>query len=116
MVQKPFGQNKGKNKPSFSKPVKSTTFKKKKPNKAELGCFTCGELGHFSKDCPDRVDRREKKTVNVVTASNAAGYGNLFTVLLVFQTPCWWLDTHANVYVCSDIFMFTSYQSARDSS
>src|SRR6266540_4879406 len=32
MVQKPFGKNKGKNKPSFSKPVKSTTFKKKKSN------------------------------------------------------------------------------------
>src|SRR5881394_4680100 len=106
MVQKPFGKNKGKNKPSFSKPVKSTTFKKKKPNKVELGCFICGELGHFSKDCPDRADRRGKKgskSVNVVTTSNTDGYGILLTVLSVFQTPCWWIDTGANVHVCSGI-------------
>ena len=53
MVQKrTFGKNKGNYKPSFNNPEKTTTFKKKKkPNKAELGFFTCGELGHFSKDC-----------------------------------------------------------------
>ena len=120
MVQKKtFGKNKGNYKPSFNKPENTTTFKKKKkPNKAELGCFTCGELGHFSKDCSERADRRGKKgkTVNVVTASNTDGYGNLFTVLSVFQSPCWWIDTGANVHVCADISMFTSYQVVRDSS
>ena len=66
--------------------MKTTNFKKKNMNKAELSCFTCGEVGHFSKDCPERADRKGKKAknVNVVTASNADGYGNLFTVLSVF--------------------------------
>ena len=98
--------------------MKTTTFKKKKMNKAELSCYTCGEVGHFSKDCPDRADRKGKKPkcVNVVTASNTDGYGNLFTVLSVFQSPCWWIDTGANVHVCSDITMFSSYQVQRDSS
>ena len=51
-----------------------------------------------------------------MTTSNTDGYGNLLTVLSVFQTPCWWIDTGANVHVCSDISMFTSYQVAQDSS
>ncbi|WVZ98436.1 hypothetical protein U9M48_043880 [Paspalum notatum var. saurae] len=68
-------RNQGKGKGKF-KPNKTTNFKKKK-NKAELPRFTCGELGHFSKDCPQRADRRGKrggngqssKTVNAVIAS-----------------------------------------------
>ena len=51
-----------------------------------------------------------------MTASNTDGYGNLPIVLSIFQSPCWWIDTGANVHVCSDISMFTSYQVARDSS
>ncbi|KAK1630960.1 hypothetical protein QYE76_005275, partial [Lolium multiflorum] len=86
MVQKkPYSKNKGNNKPSFNKPMKTTTFKKKKMIiKADLSCFTCGETGHFSKDYPERADRKKKaRQVNTVTASNADGYGNLFTVLSV---------------------------------
>uniref|UniRef100_A0ACD5ZC98 Uncharacterized protein n=1 Tax=Avena sativa TaxID=4498 RepID=A0ACD5ZC98_AVESA len=78
---KSVGKNKGNFKPSFNKPVKTTTFKKKKTNrdKSELSCYTCGEPGYFSKDCPERADCRGKKakTVNVVTASNTDGYGTL---------------------------------------
>ena len=118
MQKKPFGKNKGNYKPNFNKAVKTANFKKKKMvNKAELGCFTCGELGHFSKECPERADRKGKKgkNVNVVTASNADGYGNSFTVFSVFQSPCWWIDTGANVHVCADYSMFTSYQVANSS-
>ncbi|KAK1696323.1 hypothetical protein QYE76_013020 [Lolium multiflorum] len=84
MVKKPYSKNKGNNKPSFNKPMKTTTFKKKKMiNKADLSCFTYGEAGHFSKDCPERAPQEKGRQVNTVTASNADGYGNFFTVLSV---------------------------------
>ncbi|WVZ50235.1 hypothetical protein U9M48_001509, partial [Paspalum notatum var. saurae] len=111
-------RNHGKAKGKF-KPNKTTNFKKKK-NKVEMPCFTCGELGHFSKDCPERADHRGKKgnkskDVNMVTAGNTdGGYGNQFTIFSVFQSPSWWIDTGANVHVCSDITMFSSYQVTRD--
>ena len=52
MVQRnPHGKNKGKNR-SFG--AKTTTaFKKKKKMKVELHRFTCEELSHFPKECPD---------------------------------------------------------------
>ncbi|WVZ69536.1 hypothetical protein U9M48_018308, partial [Paspalum notatum var. saurae] len=75
-------RNQGKGKGKF-KPNKTTNFKKKK-NKAELPYFTCGELGHFFKDCPERADRRGKrdgneqssKTVNTVTRDCSVLMGN----------------------------------------
>jgi hypothetical protein len=52
-----------------------------------------------------------------VTASNTGdGYGNLPTIFLVFQSTSWWLDTDANIHVCADISMYSSYQVAQGSS
>jgi hypothetical protein len=34
----------------------------------------------------------------------------------VFQSTTWWLDTGANVHVCSDASLFSSYQVTWDSS
>ena len=48
--------------------------------------------------------------------STKNGYGNLPTVLSVFQSTSWWFDTGANVHVCSDIFLFFSYQTIQGSS
>ncbi|KAK1661128.1 hypothetical protein QYE76_049287 [Lolium multiflorum] len=64
MVQKkPYSKNKGNNKPSFNKPMKTTTFKKKKMiNKADLSCFTCGETGHFSVQRGQTARKRRGKS------------------------------------------------------
>jgi hypothetical protein len=56
------------------------------------------------------VDRKEKKKVNLVTANKADDrYGNFSTVLSVFQSPSWWVNTCANIHVCADISLFSSY-------
>jgi hypothetical protein len=54
----------------------------------------------------------------VVSSSGGgtSGYGNLSYVLSVFQSTTWWLDSGANVHVCSDASLFSSYQVTRDSS
>ena len=43
-------------------------------------------------------------------------YSNLSTVLSVFQSMNWWFDTGANVHVCADISLFSSYQAVQGSS
>jgi hypothetical protein len=54
----------------------------------------------------------------VVSSSGGgtSGYDNLPYVLSVFQSTTWWLDSGANVHVCSDALLFSSYQVAQDSS
>jgi hypothetical protein len=54
----------------------------------------------------------------VVSSSGGgtSGYGNLPYVFSLFQSTTWWLDSSANVHVCSDASLFSSYQVARDSS
>jgi hypothetical protein len=110
--------NKRKNKQQNAmKPKQATSFKKK--NKG-AGCFVCGSTDHWARACPDRKFKQEKKTssrekaANMVvseTAERTSGYGNLLpTVLLVCQSIEWWADTGANVHVCADISLFSSYQ------
>ena len=48
--------------------------------------------------------------------STKNGYGNLSTVLSVFQSMSWWFDTCANVHMCSRISLFSSYQAIQGSS
>jgi hypothetical protein len=84
MVQK--NHNTGKGKTNSNNPNKTTNFKKKKKNKTKVTCFTCGETGHFTKNCPDRADRCGKKgNANAVIANNEEdkGYGNLPFIFLI---------------------------------
>jgi hypothetical protein len=71
----------------------------------------CVQTANLSKR---KKPAHEKKTTNMVvseTAKGASGYGNLLpTILLVCQSPKWWTDTGANIHVCADISLFSSYQ------
>ena len=48
------------------------------------------------------------------TRGGTSGYGNsLPFVLSVYFTPEWWMDSGANIHVCADVSLFTSYQAGR---
>jgi hypothetical protein len=84
--------------------------------------FVCGSLDHWAKKCPNHKGRKlepEQKTGNMVVSisgGGTSGYSNLPYVLSVFQSTTWWLDSGANIHVCSGASLFSSYQVARDSS
>jgi hypothetical protein len=40
------------------------------------------------------------------TGDGTSGYGNISLILSVFQSTTWWLDSGANVHVCSDASLF----------
>jgi hypothetical protein len=50
------------------------------------------------------------------SGGESSGYGNLPSILSVFQSTSWWFDTGANVHLCSDASLFSFYQVACDSS
>jgi hypothetical protein len=100
-----------------TKPKQAASFKRK--NKC-VGCFICGSTDHWASGCPNRKFKQEKKpaqekkTASMVvseTIKRTLGYGNLLpTVLSMCQSPEWWANTGANIHVCADISLFSSYQ------
>ena len=67
--------------------------------------------------CPYHKYKQEKKSANMVISENGggtSGYGNsLPFVLSVCLSPEWWMDSGANIHVCADVSLFTSYQAGR---
>jgi hypothetical protein len=87
----------------------TTNFKKK--NKGN--CFICGDPGHFASECENRKWKGNKKLENMVIGKTAgtSRYDNILPIVLsVCHSPEWWIDTSANIHVCADISLFSSYQ------
>ena len=103
-----------------NKAAQTTNFKKKTEYKKKGSCHVCGDPNHWAPSCPNRFDKRSHgnsgKSANVVLGDvemKDAGYGICPTVLSVCNSPDWWIDTGANIHVCADISMFSSYQVER---
>lgn len=46
----------------------------------------------------------------MTTSSADDEYGNISTWIFISQSPSWWVDKSANIHMCANIFMFSSYQ------
>jgi hypothetical protein len=86
-------------------------------NKEKMNCFTCGNTGHFSRECPEakwKPPPPQKSANTVKTEAATSGYGKFLpSVFSVCHSPDWWVDTSANIHVCADIFLFSFYQAGR---
>jgi hypothetical protein len=52
--------------------------------------------------------------VTTDTEGGTFGYGNhLLTVLSVYNSPEWWMDSGANINVCANVSLFAFYQVGR---
>jgi hypothetical protein len=108
-------QKKAKGKSEKVNANQTTSFKKKKTNK-KGECFVCGGADQWAKDCLQCKDK-QKKTTNVVTPNTKGGATRYMPLaLLVYHLADWWIDTGANIHVCADISLFSSYQAERASS
>jgi hypothetical protein len=70
------------------------------------------QSGSLAAKYSNRKDRKAPKTANMVVSDGGGTsvYGNFLpTILSVCSSPEWWIDTNANIHVCADIFMFSSY-------
>jgi hypothetical protein len=107
-----------------TKVMQITNFKKKKMKKlnmSDVEYFVCGKTGHFAKQCIERKGKKNQQGKNnsatlVVTEAKATWYGNTYTVLTACQPIEWWIDTGANIHVCIDISLFSSYPATHGAS
>jgi hypothetical protein len=115
VVQK-NNSNKSHNKKKKNKQENPTKTKQtanfKKKNKGN--CFVYGDPGHFTSECENRKWKGNKKSANMVIGETAGTsmYGNILPIVLsVCHSLEWWIDTGANIHMCADISLFSSYQA-----
>ena len=80
--------------------------------------MTSGKPRHYAREYEEARWKLNKKTTNTVeTDVGTTRYGNLLpTILSVCHSPDWLVDTGANIHMCADISLFSSYQVGRTSS
>ena len=68
-------------------------------------------IGQTSAQTSTKKPGQNSKSVNVTRSDNdgASGSGNLFNILSVCYSTDWWVDTGANIHVCADVSLFSSY-------
>jgi hypothetical protein len=76
----------------------------------------CASTEHFAAKCPNRKGNDSANMV-ISEPGETSVYGNLLpTVVSVLCSPEWWVDTGANIHVCADASLFSSYQNGGTSS
>jgi hypothetical protein len=107
-------KNKKKPQQNPTKTTQTTIFKKKKKKGA---CYVCESSDHFTAKCPNRKGGKKSANMVINEAGGTSGYGNLLpTILSVCQSSKFWVDTGANIHVCADVSLFSSYQVGGSSS
>jgi hypothetical protein len=72
----------------------------------------CGEPGHIARKCHQRKGKKGSQMTANVVVRKARGSGYEPEILLACQSTNWWLDTGANIHVCSDLNLISTYQVA----
>jgi hypothetical protein len=69
----------------------------------------CESLDHFVAQCSNHKDKKSAN-MNISEVGGTSGYNILFpTIISIFYSPELWIDTGANIHVCADISLFSSY-------
>jgi hypothetical protein len=73
---------KNKNKPHQNQPKAKQTAQFKQKKSPTGKCYCCGSTKHFAAKCPDRKDKKDGKSANMVISETGgtSGYGNLMSV------------------------------------
>ena len=69
----------------------------------------CASTEHFAAMCPN-CKGNDSANMVISEPGGTSGYGNSLPIVLsVFCSHEWWVDTGANIYVCVDTSLFSSY-------
>jgi hypothetical protein len=110
---KSSGGNKN-NKNWKGKAKQNINFKKKRNE--DLTSFVYGEPGHIARKCHQRKGKKGDQMTTNVVVSEARGSGYEPKILLACQSTDWWLDTRANIHICSNLNLFSTYHVANSCS